>query len=227
MEALFFLKQRTAFIRRYYGVASAPFRETICKIDAEEPPFEPAYSEDGEPAFLEEWIDANTSLEVLGATCVSMLSDALKLYFITWEKELGLTCQKQFPEQFSAKKGNGFVAGYKACLGHLLKTDWADCPADFAVIEQIVLARNSAQRAKEITDLQITHDSSVRGKHPKPFFLNDYEKRLIETDQFPEHPWFNPKLVVTQENLFEALRQVDLLCEYMEEPLFDVMYGRR
>jgi hypothetical protein len=156
-----------------------------------------------------------------------MLSDALKLYFQTWEKNLDLTCNKQFPEQFSAKKGNGFVTGYRACFGQVLKTDWADCPADFALIEQIVLARNSAQHPKEISDLQLTHDSKVRGKHRLPFFLSEHERRLIETGQFPEHPWFNPKLVVTQETLFEALRQVELLCIYMEKPLFDIMYERQ
>ncbi len=227
MEVLFFLKRRTAFIRRYHKAASAPFSETMRKIDAEEPPFEPPYSEDEEPPFLEEWMDANTSLEVLGATCISMLSDALKLYFVTWERQLGLTCQKKFPEQFSSKKGNGFVSGYKACFGDLLKTDWADCPVDFVLIEQIVLARNSAQHAKQIADLHTTHDPSVRGKHPIPFFLSDLERRLIETDQFPGSQWWNPKLVVTQESLFEALRQVEMLCEYLEVQLFDVLYHKR
>ncbi len=53
----------------------------------------PPYSEDGEPPFLDEWIRAKTSIEITGATCVSMLSEALKLYFKTWERELGLECQ--------------------------------------------------------------------------------------------------------------------------------------
>lgn len=29
------------------------------------------------------------ALEILGATCLSMLSEALRLYFMTWERELG------------------------------------------------------------------------------------------------------------------------------------------
>jgi len=227
MQVFEFLKLRTDFMRRYYETAAAPFFEIIRKIEAEEDPYEPPYSEDGEPPFLEEWIEAKTALEILGATCVSMLSEALKLYFMTWERELGIQCQKRFAEAFSPKKGNGFINGYKTCFGDLLNTDWSDCPADFTLIEQIVLARNDAQHPNEITDLQLTHDRKVREKHPLPFFLSEYEKRLIETGQGLDYPWFAPKLVVTNEKLFEAVRQVELLGEWMEEPLFDVKYGRR
>ena len=36
------------------------------------------YSEDGEPPFMQEWSQADIELEVLGRTCVSMLSDSLE-----------------------------------------------------------------------------------------------------------------------------------------------------
>ena len=227
MDVLWFLKQRTTFIRRHYKTAGAPFREIIRKIDAEEEPYEPPHSEDEEPAFLQEWSEANTSLEILGATCVSMLSEAMKLYFLTWERELGVECQKGLPDEFSRKKGKGFVNGYKACFGHILKTDWKDCPADFALIEQIALARNDAQHHKEITDLRLRHVGNLREKHPLPFFLSEHERQLIEAEDYREYPWVSLSLVVTQEALFEAIRQVELLGEWMEEPLFDVKYGRR
>jgi hypothetical protein len=88
MDVLYFLKERTKFIRQYYETAAEPFREIMRKIEAEEPPFVPEYSEDGEPPFLEEWVQANTSLEILGRGCLSMLLASLKLYFQTWESEL-------------------------------------------------------------------------------------------------------------------------------------------
>ncbi len=93
MEVNEFLKLRTAFIRGYYELSVEPFQEIIRKIEGGEDPYEPPYSEDGEPPFLDEWIRAKTSIEITGATCVSMLSEALKLYFKTWERELGLECQ--------------------------------------------------------------------------------------------------------------------------------------
>lgn len=58
MDVDFFLKERTAFIKHYFDEASAPFIETMRKIEAEEPPFEPPYFDPEtmteEPAFLEE-----------------------------------------------------------------------------------------------------------------------------------------------------------------------------
>ena len=85
MEVLYFLKERTKFIGRFYEAAGEPFRTTIDKIEAKEAPFdEPRCSEDGEPAFMEEWLEASMALEMLGRTCISMLSASLQLYFKTW-----------------------------------------------------------------------------------------------------------------------------------------------
>ena len=64
MDVLFFLKERTRLIRQYYVNAASPFNEIIRKIEAGEEPFVPPYSEDGEPPFLSEWIDADELLEV-------------------------------------------------------------------------------------------------------------------------------------------------------------------
>lgn len=63
MDVLYFLKERTRFIRYFYETACQPFRETMRKIEAGEEPFEPPYSEDGEPPFLTEWLEADTALD--------------------------------------------------------------------------------------------------------------------------------------------------------------------
>ncbi|PAQ08135.1 hypothetical protein [Mesorhizobium temperatum] len=219
MDVLWFLTQRTKFIRRYYETASAPFREIIRKIEAEEAPYEPPYSEDPEPPFLTEWGDANTSLDVLGATCVSMLSESLKLYFSTWEGLLHVDCGKHSRSSFK----KGFVSGYRDCFGTVLKADWSDCPADFDVLEQIVLARNAAGHPVQIAFLHLSHSEGLEKKFPAPVFVSDYERRLIETNQ---HVWRNLKLVVTEEALSEAIRQVEILAEWMEARLFKVLYPR-
>lgn len=46
MDVLYFLKERTRLIRHYYEQAAQPFSETIRRIEAEEEPFVPPYSED-------------------------------------------------------------------------------------------------------------------------------------------------------------------------------------
>ena len=50
----FFLKDRIEFIKQFYEAASLPFAEKKHKIEAEEEPFVPPYSEDAEPHFLNE-----------------------------------------------------------------------------------------------------------------------------------------------------------------------------
>ncbi len=96
MDVLYFLKERTRLIRDYYEHAARPFNEIIRKIEAAEEPYIPPYSEDPEPAFLSEWIEADELLEVTGRCCISMLSASLQLYFKTWEHELRLTCRTEF-----------------------------------------------------------------------------------------------------------------------------------
>jgi len=78
MDVLYFLKERTRLIREYYEHAARPFNEIIRKIEAEEEPYIPPYSEDPEPAFLSEWIEADELLDVTGRCCISMLSASLR-----------------------------------------------------------------------------------------------------------------------------------------------------
>ena len=88
MDYLTFTKWQTQFLRYFYSEAAKPFLETRRKIEAEEPPFEPSYSEDAEPAFLGEWQDAEDALALLGQCVASLLSDRLKLYLEHWVREL-------------------------------------------------------------------------------------------------------------------------------------------
>jgi hypothetical protein len=59
-------RDRIKFINQFYKAASLPFAEKKRKIEAEEEPFVPPYSEDADPHFLNEWIEADESLQVLG-----------------------------------------------------------------------------------------------------------------------------------------------------------------
>jgi len=89
MDVRFFLDQRLIFIQQLYLNGVAPFKERKRKIEAEEEPFVPPYSEDAEPAFQIEWMEANASIQVLGSACLSMLSASLHLFFTEWERRLG------------------------------------------------------------------------------------------------------------------------------------------
>ncbi|PTU68634.1 hypothetical protein [Chromobacterium haemolyticum] len=219
MEVLFFLKNRTAFIRNYYETASAPFVEIVRKIEAEEPPYVPDFYEHGDngPAFELEWNEAQDSLQMLGLSCVSLLSDSLKLYFTTWQKLLRLTPTKEGKKLFES----GFLVAYRAFFEHRLKLNWLDGPADLDIIEQVILARNRAAHPEDISSIPATHALKDLKKHPSPFFayMNEFEKDV-------EYTYWTPRLHISKETLFDAIKQVEVLAEWLEEKMFAAKYNR-
>jgi hypothetical protein len=80
MDVAWFLNRRLDFIRQLYARSSAPFVDRRTKIENEEEPFVPPYSEDPEPAFMLEWQEASDSIDVLGHACLCMLAPALQAY---------------------------------------------------------------------------------------------------------------------------------------------------
>lgn len=221
MDVLYFLKDRTRLIRQYYEHTALPFNEIMRKIEAEEEPYIPPYSEDGEPAFLSEWIDASEMLEITGRCCISMLSASLQLYFKTWERELGLSCGKDFVATF---KKEGLVGGYRVCLAERVGIDWTGCPADLAIIEQVVLARNRDQHPESITTVRVTHAEKDRRRYPQPFFLSEREAGLFQDGL---SLFMSPSLHVPRDKLMTAIDQVEYLCEWLEEKMFSAKYPSR
>lgn len=224
MEVLYFLQQRLQLIRHFYETASLRFVEIKWQIEAGEPPFEPPYSEGDEPPYMQEWSQADIELEVLGRTCVSMLSDSLKLYFRTWEKNLWIEppCHKCFRSEF----GKGFLSGYLACFGEALDIEWENCPADLKVLEQVILARNRSQHPESLTSLDASHDKATWEKYPKLFFARPSEVDMTPNDNETDSFMLNPSVHVSRENLFTAIEQVELLASWLEERMFAFKYGR-
>ncbi len=224
MDVLFFLKERTKFIRYFYETAAHPFHETKRKIEAREAPFDnPPYSEDGEPPFLEEWIEAEEGLEVLGRACISMLSASLQLYFKTWEHELGITWEKG--ERKRAFK-NGFLHGYKACFGEVLHLSWDDCPADFALLEQVVLGRHRDQHPDHISTMRVDHTKKDREKFPQLFFVSEIERAMYIDSETGAITWMNPAVHVSRDKLLAAIMEVERLAEWLDERIVAVRYGK-
>jgi hypothetical protein len=219
MDARYFLKQRTSFIRFFYEESAAAFRNIQAKIEAGKSPFDdPPYSEDPEPPFLEEWMDAETGIEVLGQSCVALLSDTLKLYFNTLrERVIGFELSKDL---LRLQHEQGFVAANKVALGKILQTNWSDCPVRFDVIEQIVLARNRGQHGSDLVLLKVRHDRRTLKKYPRPFFANEDElKGWMDAGENVDATFTTPSIEITQENLFAAIVEGERLSDWIEERL--------
>jgi len=218
LDVLYFLKRRTGFIRYFYDTGGEPFLETIRKIEAGESPFgEPHDSEDGEPAFQVEWSEATTALEMLGRTCNSMLSASLQLYFKAWETEAHITWE---PKE-RAKAFNRGVKAYLQSLGEALKFSLDACPANFEILEQVILARNRDQHPDHITRLSVTHDATTLEKYPQLFFISESERKIYCNAEMRNIPWMSPTVHVSRETLFAAIDQVEALGEWLEERRFD------
>jgi hypothetical protein len=223
MDVLWFLKERIQFIRRFYETAAEPFEVIIRKIEAGEEPYALYYDESGEPPYLIEWQEADTGLQMVGHTCISMLSEALRLYFQTWESELRVQWQEGEKKRYFKK---GFVRGYQRCFGEVLKIDWTESPADFDLLEQITLARNAAQHPEEISTVQGRHDMETRRRFPSAFFVDDTERHMISVEN-PLAEWFAPNVYVSRDKLTTAIEQVELLADWLEEFMLDVRFPRR
>lgn len=214
MDVRYFLGLRTAFIRHYFDEAGAPFRETIRKIDAKDAPFEePEWDPEtmsDEPPFLNEWLQAQTGLEVIGQTCVSMLSESLKVYLRTLERNAGLDCETECGPKVFKK---GFISGYRICF-EKLGVDWTNCPVDFDVLEQVVLARNASQHVNQITHTRASHTPGAIGKYPSPLFISDHEKTLMENGD--GNLLIDPTIHVTRSDLHLAIEEIEKLAAWLE-----------
>jgi hypothetical protein len=220
MDAGWFLKERTKFIRHFYDEAARPFQITMLSIENRvapfiPPPFDPE-CDPAEPAFLTEWMDASIAVDLLGRSCVSILSESLKSYFETLQYRVigfSLAGSKQGIEGMFRKEG--FVPVYKRVLGEIMQTDWSDCPASFDIIEQTVLARNRSNHGASLTSLHVHHDAKTLEKYPRPFFASAQEVEAWDGEAgWPD--FLAPNLMIDRDTLFQAIEHVEMLSDWIE-----------
>lgn len=211
MDVYFFFKQRTDLIRHFYDAASATFVDTKRAIKEERPPFDdPPFDDSGEPPFLSEWLQADVEHELVGRAAVSMLSEALKQFFFTWERKTWTEppCEKCFKKAF---KG-GFIAGYVECFAEGFDIDWSACPADLDVLKQVVLARNRAQHPDLVLD-HLTHEEKALEAHPRPFFIRPEDEGMdLDGDHF-----LTPTIHISREKLLEAIDHAERLTAWLQQ----------
>ncbi len=159
-------------------------------------------------------------MKILGQTCVSMLSEALKLYFKTWEQELRIVWAN--PEEKRAAFKNGFVQGYRTFFGAVLDAAWEGCPADFGIIEQITLARNRGSHPEHIASILSRHSPDDRAKFPNLLFVSETERKMFSETEMAGISWMSPVLDVSAEGLAMAVSEVQKLADWLEPRLVEV-----
>ena len=223
MDVAYFLCERLQFIRQFYLNCNGAFHITKSRIENEEEPFVPPYSEDEEPPFMAEWQEAEDSLQVLGYTCLSMLSNSLKLYFTTVEQKYGFCAFNEFKTEFK----KGFFAGYKAFFLNKLGINFTSAPCNLALLEEIILLRNTFEHPTDIVFHQVRHPAYQK-KSQSMFFCGEDERKAWEEVKDEEGAWLMaPMAHIDKDQLFEALDNTHNFCVWFEDELREWQFPRR
>jgi hypothetical protein len=224
VDIVAFLKLRTAFIRYFYENGVRPFNEIKTAIDKGEEPYVPPYSEDGEPPFLKEWMDAELAEDTVGHVCISMLSSSLQLFLKTWvsrlEQELGIKFTVDF-------KRHGWFNGYRQIFS-IMEFPLSECTADLDIIEQVTLARNRVQHPEDIAELRVTHSETDLSRFPRPFFASEAEMNMaVRDDDDSTTWWLRPSIKSESDKVLSAIDQVEVLCSWLEKEYWEGVHNHR
>ena len=151
-------------------------------------------------------------MEVLGRSCLSMLSASLNLYFLTWEKEPSIRwADGERKSAFRNRHLNRFET--------ILEQGWEGCPADLDLVNQITLARNRDQHPDKIMTLRVRHASADLNKYPRPFFMSEFDQALLDKCELEHGFLLNPSVDVSPERLERAITETELLASWLEKRL--------
>lgn len=214
MDLAYWTRQRTDIIRLFYDKGRVPFEQLKRDIEEEVRPWEPPYfnpeTDNPEPAFLAEWMQADQTRELIGMLAVSLLADTLSLYFVELEREIGIAFVD--PKERTALFKLGKVEAYRQIIQHVLGDAFENCPVRFDVIEQVILARNDFAHGQDFISFQTMHNQRTIEKHPNPFFTNTKES-LAEGD-IPN--WRRLSIEVSREKLMAAIDEVEKLADWVD-----------
>ena len=208
MDVVFFLEERVAFILRHYALVGEPFTEIKRRIEAKEPPFVPQYEEEDEPAFLQDWLDADESLQVLAYSCVSMLSASLQLFFKTWVEKSRVAIDSH------ERTKKGWFGRYKDHFRDNFQIDFDAVSANFGVLDEVVLARNRIEHPSSITTQRIRYEPLDMVKLQRPIFVREYECDVDEEDSI-----ISSTLHISRDQLLFAANETTRFARWFDEQM--------
>src|SRR5205823_7487962 len=129
MDIVWFLQRRLEFIRNLYRTATAPFCETMEKIEAGEPPYvnagNPEY--DSEPPYISEYVQASEAVEVVGHWCLIMVHASLKAFLEEYVDQMAARYGVAFGDakaNFSNTKASNWFERYQRFFLQEFQIDW-------------------------------------------------------------------------------------------------------
>jgi len=206
MDILAGLKDKLRFIERHYETASFPFREIRRKINASEEPFEPPPFDpencDGEPPFLEEYLEATESLNIEGQAALKLVQSALRKYLSSFVEMYGIPIKAT---------GKNWIERYKKHFLETYSIDFDKAPVPLEQLEEVNFARNDLEHGEEPFGMSRRQSEEHAARFPGGLFVDELEKEVFQSDS----SWPG-QIVVTETNLEEAIRRVEQFCEFVD-----------
>jgi len=178
MDLLYFLKTRLKFIVQLYDSAVAPYVERKRLIEADEPPYVDSRlpeEYDGDPAFLEEWQEADDSVIVVGNWCLCMVQASLKAYLEECTGPSGSLWWnfKQLQAEIPKKKSGSWFGRYQLLFSENLGVDWTTGPVSLDQLEQLNLTRNDLNHNVDILSVNVERDERHAKQYPIGLFTDE------------------------------------------------------
>jgi hypothetical protein len=209
MNILRVLQDKLIFIDGFYKKSSQPFAGPKTKIENNEKP----YNDNGrepvgdEPPYLQEWMDAEESLNILGLCCLDLVQRSFKEFLSGYVKNSG----KKVP-----KKKKGWFAAYKSFFATEYKLDWEEAPVDIHLLEQLNLARNDISHGEDRNDIYtigrtLSKNHSLR--FPNSLFANEIDRQMWSGSKHATPL----RIEVSADKLQQAIQIVDTFCSYIDQ----------
>jgi hypothetical protein len=206
MDFLYMLDSKIRFVEFFYSTASKCFRAEMDKINGHEVPYDKFDPENGDPPFIDEYIEFSDGLRTLGNLTLSLVSVVLQEYLAALTDQLGLGKPPKI-------KGKGIFQRYCQLILEKTGVDITMLGADYDLVEEIFLARNRIQHGGDIGTNSVYQDKDYAKKYPRAEFANRswIEAMGHETDREIIAP-----LEITGEKIGRAITEVKKLCAAIE-----------
>lgn len=209
MDILAGLRDKLRFIERHYAAASEPFRDTKRKIEDgqepfEPPAFDPETATDFEPPFLEEWQEADESLNIEGQAALKMVHNAFRNYLKSFVDLSGVKL---------AATGKNWLERYKKHFYEAYGIDFELGPIPLDDLEEVNLARNDAEHSSEPFGMTRRQSAEHRLRFPTGLFVDEIDRQIAQSSGASTWPG---RIRVTGAGLNEAIRRVETFCEFLD-----------
>jgi hypothetical protein len=214
MDILWFFHRRLQLVSTLYDDATAPFRETMRKIEDGEEPFvdrrDPESQDVTEPAFLQEFLETSEAVELIGNWCLIMVHASLQAFLKEYVAELARTHGHNVAEvrsSLDAIRAKNWFERYRLFFLQQLGIDWENSPVKLTDLEQINLTRDDLIHNVEVTTTYVYRAKKHAERFPKSLF----------TDEMWEALGIGSKIKVGRDELTRALQIVDTFCMWLED----------